>query len=123
MQKLGVTHVVVRSQPHTHPMSPQDTNPALAQTVIDLSPAWVRSLINQQAYGADTVGRERSLLAVRQLTVKVSDLETTDLLSHLPEAVDFVSNAIAGGGTCLVHCMAGVSRSPTVRPQAAELCG
>ena len=42
--------------------------------MIDLSPAWVRSLINQEAYGEDTVGRERSLLAVKQYTIKVSDV-------------------------------------------------
>ena len=80
-----------------------------------LRPAWVRSLINQEAYKEDAVGRERSLLATKQLTVKVADMPHTDLLSHLPEAVDFISAALEGGGSCLVHCMAGVSRSATVR--------
>ena len=87
-----------------------------AQTVIDLSPAWVRSLVNQEAYGADAAGRERSLLAVSQHTVKVADLPATDLLRHLPAAVDFIQGALGGGGTCLVHCMAGISRSTTVSP-------
>ena len=88
------------------------------QSVIDLSPAWVRSLINQEAYGEDTVGRERSLLAIKQHTIKVSDVPSTDLLREMPAAVDFIKRAIDGGGNVLVHCMAGISRSTTVRPDA-----
>ena len=46
--------------------------------------------------------------------VQVRDIPEEDLLAHLPEATEFVSAALAGGGRVFVHCAAGVSRSATV---------
>ena len=89
--------------------------------MLDLSPPWVRSMINQEHYGGDAAARERSLEALSHHTIKVSDMPTTDLLRHLPAAVEFITAALSGGGTCLVHCMAGISRSTTVRPALLAL--
>ena len=73
------------------------------------------------------MGRERSLLAIKQYTIKVADVPSTDLLRELPNAVDFIAQAVDSGSNVLVHCMAGISRSTTVRPvwpsgSAAQAC-
>jgi Dual specificity phosphatase, catalytic domain len=47
--------------------------------------------------------------------VDLPDVESSNLLSHLPGCIDFITRALAGGGKVLVHCAAGVSRSTTVR--------
>lgn len=47
--------------------------------------------------------------------VDVEDVENANLLQLLPSAVGFVEGALQGGGRVLVHCAAGVSRSPAVR--------
>lgn len=44
-------------------------------------------------------------------TVKMSDSVFEDLNDDFWHAVDFVSDAIAGGGCVLVHCRRGISRS------------
>ena len=46
--------------------------------------------------------------------LEVVDVESADLLSHLPELCDFIDQARAAGGAVYVHCAAGVSRSATV---------
>ena len=43
--------------------------------------------------------------------VNVYDCPTENLLAHFPEAIDFIREAINKGGTVLVHCYAGISRS------------
>ena len=47
----------------------------------------------------------------------LQDSPAEDLLCVLYDGLDFIREALAGGGTVLVHCSAGVSRS------AALLCG
>lgn len=49
-----------------------------------------------------------------RLEIKVQDLSHADLLQHLPATCHFIADARAAGGTVLVHCLAGVSRSTTV---------
>ncbi|CAB4056170.1 DUSP12 [Lepeophtheirus salmonis] len=46
-----------------------------------------------------------------QLAIKILDKEDEDLLSELPSIIEFISKEIASGGTILVHCFHGVSRS------------
>lgn len=46
--------------------------------------------------------------------LQISDLPDEDLLSCLVEAIDFIDSAISKGGTVLVHCFRGRSRSATV---------
>ncbi|KAJ8734453.1 hypothetical protein PYW08_013703 [Mythimna loreyi] len=46
--------------------------------------------------------------------IKLADVPKEDLISHLPETNEFIKQAIAGGGTILVHCHFGVSRSAAV---------
>ena len=45
--------------------------------------------------------------------VEATDEAETDLLSRLPECIDFVVRGVAAGGI-LIHCHAGISRSATV---------
>lgn len=46
--------------------------------------------------------------------IPVEDSHTADISSHFQEAIDFIDCVRDGGGKVLVHCEAGVSRSPTV---------
>ena len=41
----------------------------------------------------------------------IKDDDDADLLSILPEIVEFIGSAITGGGKIIVHCFAGTSRS------------
>lgn len=50
----------------------------------------------------------------KQLRLEVDDEETEDLLRWFPSAVAFITAALSGNGKILVHCVAGMSRSPTV---------
>ncbi|XP_052747503.1 dual specificity protein phosphatase MPK-4 [Bicyclus anynana] len=65
----------------------------------------------------DLVPLPRSILDRTSLTIKymkLADVPKEDLISHLPECNDFIRQAIASGGTVLVHCYFGVSRSAAV---------
>ena len=48
-------------------------------------------------------------------------MESSNLLTHLPGCIDFITKALAGGGKVLVHCAAGVSRSTTVREALSQI--
>ncbi|CAH0722125.1 unnamed protein product, partial [Brenthis ino] len=65
----------------------------------------------------DLVPLPRSILDRTNITfkfMKLADVPKEDLISHLPESNDFIKQAIANGGTVLVHCYFGVSRSAAV---------
>lgn len=46
--------------------------------------------------------------------VSVADDPSVKLIMHFRECLEFIHGAISGGGTVLVHCFAGVSRSATI---------
>lgn len=46
------------------------------------------------------------------LQVPLYDTQSQDILSYLPQALDFIHTARQSGGRILVHCAAGISRSP-----------
>ncbi|XP_026324036.1 dual specificity protein phosphatase MPK-4-like [Hyposmocoma kahamanoa] len=65
----------------------------------------------------DLVPLPRSILDRTGLTfkyIKLADVPKDDLISHLPDTNAFIKQAIANGGTVLVHCYFGVSRSAAV---------
>ena len=43
--------------------------------------------------------------------VQIRDTVNSNLLAVLPECVEFIQDAMEGGGKVMVHCLAGVSRS------------
>jgi len=49
-----------------------------------------------------------------RLVIPVLDAAGQNLLRHFPVAKGFIDSAISNGGTVLVHCVAGASRSPSV---------
>ena len=51
---------------------------------------------------------------IKQLRIPVEDVDYADLLIHFPAACRFIHQAIAEGGTVLVHCNQGLSRSAAV---------
>ncbi|KAM8878231.1 dual specificity protein phosphatase 5 [Spinachia spinachia] len=46
--------------------------------------------------------------------IPVEDSHMADISSHFQEAIDFIDNVKQSGGKVLVHCEAGISRSPTI---------
>jgi protein-tyrosine phosphatase len=46
--------------------------------------------------------------------IHVDDTEDSDLAAYFDRAIDFIEQARASEGRVLVHCVAGISRSPTV---------
>nr|XP_056705836.1 dual specificity protein phosphatase 5 [Euleptes europaea] len=46
--------------------------------------------------------------------IPVEDNHTADISSHFQEAIDFIDCIRRAGGKILVHCEAGISRSPTI---------
>jgi protein-tyrosine phosphatase len=48
------------------------------------------------------------------LTVNIEDDEKVDINQHFTKVSRFINNAIMEGGKVLVHCLAGMSRSPTL---------
>ncbi|XP_063818706.1 dual specificity protein phosphatase 5 [Pseudophryne corroboree] len=46
--------------------------------------------------------------------IPVEDSHNTDISSHFQEAIDFIDTVRRAGGRVLVHCEAGISRSPTI---------
>jgi len=46
--------------------------------------------------------------------IPVDDVDYADLLTHLPAACQYIEESMRAGGTVLVHCVQGLSRSATV---------
>ncbi|KAJ1140494.1 hypothetical protein NDU88_006845 [Pleurodeles waltl] len=46
--------------------------------------------------------------------IPVEDNHMADISSHFEEAIDFIDTVRRAGGKVLVHCEAGISRSPTI---------
>jgi len=47
-------------------------------------------------------------------TVPIDDFEIVDIKKHFRECIQFITDAHNEGGTVLVHCQAGMSRSVTI---------
>ena len=67
----------------------------------------VTHIVNLNGYGTKSAFPE----GFEYYTVKMSDSVFEDLNDDFWNAVEFVSEAIAGGGCVLVHCRRGISRS------------
>ncbi|KFW73830.1 Dual specificity protein phosphatase 22-A, partial [Phalacrocorax carbo] len=48
------------------------------------------------------------------LCISASDSSSQNLLQHFKECIKFIHECRLGGGGCLVHCLAGISRSTTI---------
>ncbi|XP_048828933.1 dual specificity protein phosphatase 22-A isoform X2 [Brienomyrus brachyistius] len=48
------------------------------------------------------------------LCIQASDSSSQNLLQHFKECITFIHESRLSGGACLVHCLAGVSRSTTL---------
>jgi protein tyrosine phosphatase len=46
--------------------------------------------------------------------IAVADFPTEDIMIHFQPALEFMHRCVASGGTVLVHCAAGVSRSAAI---------
>jgi protein-tyrosine phosphatase len=51
---------------------------------------------------------------IKYLHLPLPDTPTSDLFALFPQCIEFIGDAIKSGSSVLVHCNAGVSRSPTV---------
>lgn len=50
----------------------------------------------------------------RHMNLPVADNATSDISCSFPQAIEFIENVRSSGGKVLVHCLAGISRSPTI---------
>jgi len=62
----------------------------------------------------DPIPAELPESGLTHMRISVEDVDYADLLSHLPAACRFIDQALREGGTVLVHCVQGLSRSATV---------
>ncbi|KAI9279193.1 protein-tyrosine phosphatase-like protein [Sporodiniella umbellata] len=46
--------------------------------------------------------------------IRITDNPETHIIQYFPEAIEFITKAVAKKEAVLVHCLAGVSRSPTM---------
>lgn len=46
--------------------------------------------------------------------MRITDNPEADIIHYFPEAIQFIQDAIDKDESILVHCLAGVSRSPTI---------
>jgi protein-tyrosine phosphatase len=68
----------------------------------------------------DTMQARYQQLGVQIRRVPVQDFDPDDLRRMLPECVGMLDESLGGGHTVLLHCNAGINRSPTVA--IAYLC-
>uniref|UniRef100_A0A1A8GJQ7 Dual specificity phosphatase 22a n=1 Tax=Nothobranchius korthausae TaxID=1143690 RepID=A0A1A8GJQ7_9TELE len=50
----------------------------------------------------------------KYLCIHAADTSSQNLLQHFKESIGFIHECRLNGGACLVHCLAGVSRSTTM---------
>jgi len=46
--------------------------------------------------------------------INVDDSDDADLAAHLNGCLEYIDSAISSGGTVLIHCLVGISRSPSI---------
>ncbi|KAI6130368.1 phosphatases II [Pisolithus croceorrhizus] len=63
---------------------------------------------------SDPIPAEVPESGISHLRISVEDVDFADILIHLPIACHFIDQAIRSGGTVLVHCHQGLTRSATV---------
>nr|XP_033799632.1 dual specificity protein phosphatase 22-A-like isoform X1 [Geotrypetes seraphini] len=54
------------------------------------------------------------LQEMKYLCISASDSSSQNLLQHFKECIKFIHECRLQGGGCLVHCLAGISRSTTI---------
>uniref|UniRef100_A0A670I8R2 Dual specificity phosphatase 22 n=1 Tax=Podarcis muralis TaxID=64176 RepID=A0A670I8R2_PODMU len=54
------------------------------------------------------------LEGVKYLCIPAADSPSQNLVRHFKESIEFIHECRLGGQSCLVHCLAGVSRSATL---------
>ena len=62
----------------------------------------------------DPIPAELPESGLTHMRISIEDVDYADLLSHLPAACRFIDQAMRDGGTVLVHCVQGLSRSAAV---------
>jgi len=62
----------------------------------------------------DPIPAELPESGIAHMRISIEDVDYADLLSHLPAACRFIDQAMRDGGTVLVHCVQGLSRSAAV---------
>ncbi|KAF7730602.1 phosphatase [Apophysomyces ossiformis] len=61
-----------------------------------------------------TMGHFKQHYTSEDFIIPISDNPEANIIQHFDETYEFIDPALAAGHRLLVHCLAGVSRSPTV---------
>jgi len=89
---------------------------AIVSLLEERHPRWATARFQAQIPSSDNgnLSSEENEKENRHLFIPAFDSDTQDLLVHLQTVCEFIDAQIAAGRNVLVHCIAGVSRSPTV---------
>jgi atypical dual specificity phosphatase len=75
---------------------------------------WLRSHGITHILNVGASPTRHQVTGVRYLNLNISDRPSADIASLFGVGADFIRDTLASGQTVLVHCHAGVSRSPTI---------
>lgn len=56
----------------------------------------------------------KTIEEVEYLRIEINDSMYCNIVQYLPDAISFISKALKNGENVLVHCAAGISRSPSI---------
>uniref|UniRef100_A0A3P9HPQ5 protein-tyrosine-phosphatase n=1 Tax=Oryzias latipes TaxID=8090 RepID=A0A3P9HPQ5_ORYLA len=87
--------------------APASAAPASAERLASLGISYVLSV-------SRCTPQPTFLPCSRYLRVPIDDSLWDDLLPWIPKALHFIDAALSAGGSVLVHCAAGISRSPAL---------
>ena len=73
-----------------------------------------RRITHIVSVGSEPIPADNPASGIRQLRIRVEDVDYADLLIHLPAACAFIHQALSNNGVVLVHCVQGLSRSAAV---------
>ncbi|KZT13025.1 phosphatases II [Laetiporus sulphureus 93-53] len=73
-----------------------------------------RRITHIVSLGTDPIPADNPASGFHHLRIPVEDVNHADLLIHLPEACQFIHEALNSNGIVLVHCVQGLSRSAAV---------
>eukprot|EP01052_Picozoa_sp_SAG31_P034197 SAG31_NODE_3960_length_3717_cov_10.714483_3_plen_443_part_00 len=110
---LGITHVVNCTPDHPNLYPAKQTEDSVEETMRSTYFAQQKGLQRDESASGAGAAHAIRLHYHRVPVVDVAE-HSALLLAHLPAAVAFIDDAVAGGGRVLIHCRHGQSRSAAV---------
>lgn len=94
------------------------TEPSFADPSLDAAKSsrilTERHITHIVSVGNEPIPADNPASGIRHLRIPIENVGYADLLIYLPMVCQFIHQAVAGHGACLVHGLEGISRSATV---------